>query len=341
MYTDDCEMTLGTMHALVADNLQGSLTPDLLLAWWKREYDKPDRAHLLSRVWSLAGVGRNGHGGIASVWSGEQTIEEQRERLSKVEYPGNAPPMRALPLAFLPEALLLQFSIDNADATHPHPKARLSSLIVALLGRAVLVDGMGTGHRLIPTLILELKRFMRIEAALEDPDILPYLTSVDSLPGPGKLYGSYESLYPKSTIETLCGAQPIWSKAEGKPREVSGLGADAMRTAGCVVYLLKWHREGAVMETLLRSLYIGGDVDSLASICLGIIGGREGLRFGENGGLPTYLLEGLEGAEYLSQVASDFGTWVNANDANKSREDRGSSEVPVPLAPAGYLRAGY
>ena len=34
--------------------------------------------YLLSRVWALAGEGRNGHGGIVGVWSGATTIQVRR-----------------------------------------------------------------------------------------------------------------------------------------------------------------------------------------------------------------------------------------------------------------------
>jgi len=49
MYTDDCEMTVGLMHALVADDMAGNLTPDAMLSYWKREYDSARRHNLLSR----------------------------------------------------------------------------------------------------------------------------------------------------------------------------------------------------------------------------------------------------------------------------------------------------
>ena len=55
-----------------------------------------------------------------------------------------------------------------------------------------------------------------------------------------------------------------------------------------------------------------GDVDSIAALALGLVGGSAGLRFGEEGGLAWELLEGLEGAEYLASVARRFSAWVGA-----------------------------
>ena len=40
MYTDDCEMTAGLMHALMADGLKGELDGDDMLQWWYEEYQK-------------------------------------------------------------------------------------------------------------------------------------------------------------------------------------------------------------------------------------------------------------------------------------------------------------
>ena len=67
---------------------------------------------------------------------------------------------------------------------------------------------------------------------------------------------------------------------------------------GCVLYLIKHYTEGDPAESLLRSVYVGGDVDSLAAIVLGMIGGRDGLKIGDSsGGIPQKLLSELESAE--------------------------------------------
>ena len=57
-------------------------------------------------------------------------------------------------------------------------------------------------------------------------------------------------------------------------------------------------------------MYVGGDVDSLAALCLAMVGGREGLRFGEEGGVPMFLLQQVEGVEYLLETAEAFRKWV-------------------------------
>ena len=116
---------------------------------------------------------------------------------------------------------------------------------------------------------------------------------------------------------------------------MSGLQADAMRTVGCVFYLLKHHTEGNILETLLRSLYIGGDVDSLAALTLAVVGGTEGLRFGEPRGIPNFMLRELEGVEYLTRVAADFGRWVEGCESGGTV----AALIPEALREAGFLAA--
>ena len=47
--------------------------------------------------------------------------------------------MRALPLAFIRSRhVMLRIAVANADTTHPHPKARSASVLVALTGSLLL-----------------------------------------------------------------------------------------------------------------------------------------------------------------------------------------------------------
>jgi hypothetical protein len=48
---------------------------------------------------------------------------------------------------------------------------------------------------------------------------------------------------------------------------------------------------------------MGGDVDSLAAICTGILAGRYGL-----GSIPSFLLEQTEGISRLTKLASEYDT---------------------------------
>eukprot|EP00658_Telonema_sp_P-2_P022101 TRINITY_DN18823_c0_g1_i2.p1 TRINITY_DN18823_c0_g1~~TRINITY_DN18823_c0_g1_i2.p1 ORF type:complete len:122 (-),score=19.47 TRINITY_DN18823_c0_g1_i2:88-453(-) len=81
-----------------------------------------------------------------------------------------------------------------------------------------------------------------------DEETLEYLRVVDSLPGPGDVGSeSYDDFLSNLMIESLCGPQPLFPGCHG-------LGADAMRTLGCVLYLLKHHtKAGGPLEILLRA----------------------------------------------------------------------------------------
>lgn len=324
MYTDDCEMTVGFIHALMQDNGKGKLSKDDLIRWWKAEYDKGQSHYLLARVWGLVGVGRNGHGGIAAVYnapeeSWPELLGVMREKLSKMAYPGNAPPMRALPLAFLPDDLMLQYAIANSETTHPHPKATTASLCIALAARRFVLQRAPPAS-LISDVVDDLRALCashKMPAAagvLPDEETLHYLGQVNAL-APPQGVDCTPPFLPCAAMETLCGPQPIWkTEEEGGvfPRRVTGLNSDAMRTVGCVLWLLKHHVAGRPLDTLLKSMYVGGDVDSLAALCLAMVGGREGLGFGLPGGLPMHMIETVESAEYLVTTADSFGAWVLA-----------------------------
>mmetsp|Transcript_40514 Transcript_40514/g.94127 ORF Transcript_40514/g.94127 Transcript_40514/m.94127 type:complete len:95 (-) Transcript_40514:45-329(-) len=92
-----------------------------------------------------------------------------------------------------------------------------------------------------------------------------------------------------------------------------------MRTAGVVLYLLKFHR--GPRDVLLASVDCGGDVDSVAALCTAIVAGSAGLQIGEEGGLPAFLVEELEGVEYLVARAKAFEAWLR---------DLGLSWEPLP-----------
>ena len=98
-----------------------------------------------------------------------------------------------------------------------------------------------------------------------------------------------------------------------------GLYADSMRTAGVVLYILQ-HERGP-LDALKASIDMGGDVDSVAALVLGVIAATSGLRFGEEGGLPWALLEDVEGVEYLIEEAKKFHSWLIAQPTDVTGRD--------------------
>ena len=111
------------------------------MEYWRKEYDLAKTHFISTWLWGLVGVGRNGHGSIAKVYAGQATLAAVQRLQADRPYPGNAPPMRALPLAFVPPGRRLPMCILNADTTHPHPKARLASYLMATAGAFLLREG--------------------------------------------------------------------------------------------------------------------------------------------------------------------------------------------------------
>jgi len=117
-YTDDTEMTIGTIKAIYSNK---PITKELLINFWEAEYNDGIQKK---------GFGRNGHGSMSWYYSGEMTIEEVREFQRHRPNPGNAPAMRAVPIGFVSPSLINEYAAINANATHPNIKAIQSCQII-------------------------------------------------------------------------------------------------------------------------------------------------------------------------------------------------------------------
>ncbi|KAL6080381.1 ADPribosylglycohydrolase superfamily protein [Balamuthia mandrillaris] len=305
MWTDDTEMTIGTMKAMMECEI---LNSEILLTYWLNEYKLSEYRN---------GVPRQGHGGIRNFFTGGCTIEELRQQNREKEYPGNAPPMRAIPLAFIQDDPQRQFhyALLNADATHPHPKARVASYLIVKAAEYMIIK------REEPRGIID---YCLASCGVEkiDEETYDYLREVNQLEDYHVLeersrnrerrrrermekrkdrdeedYEEDEEEECGIDYELLCGPQPI------PTYNINGVGPDSMRTAGCVLYILKFYR--SPMDTLRIAIQMGGDVDSLASICLGIVGGRYGLT-----GLPSWMFDQLEAKDELIALAKRFEEFV-------------------------------
>ena len=60
-------------------------------------------------------------------------------------------------------------------------------------------------------------------------------------------------------------------------------------------------------DALKKSIYLGGDVDSIASITSGIKAARYGLN-----SLPNFMIENVEGKNYLSKIAKEFRQYLKS-----------------------------
>ena len=104
-----------------------------------------------------------------------------------------------------------------------------------------------------------------------------------------------------SEFEILCGPQPI---PRFKHREVIGMPCSAMRVGGCALYVVKHSKN--TFDGLKRAIQLGGDIDTIASICTGILSSRYGLE-----SIPKFMIEKTEGIELLREIAGEFTEWLN------------------------------
>lgn len=268
-YTDDTEMTIGVLKALIAEE---AFSSELLIKKWKEEYEKGIKEK---------GYGRNGHGSMSWYYSGAKTIAAIRAFQRKRNNPGNAPAMRAVLLGLVSETLINEYARINAIATHPNINAILSSQCIARASEYLLQKNGNQQY------IIDYCR-SKIELNEEYTD---YLTQVDQL-------GAYETLTEKDLI-ILCGSQPI--KEPYFLAGIKGVPSDSKYTTGSVLYILKQSKDA--MDALKKAIYLGGDVDSLASISVGIMAGKSGLK-----SIPSFMLANVEGRGYLEELADSFKT---------------------------------
>ena len=182
----------------------------------------------------------------------------------------NGAAMRAVPLGIIDDPTrVIEYAITNASITHNTPNGIASSVIVSLLSHYNIYE-------------------RRILAAEE---LVPHVQGIDSITT------SYLERVAKMDAfnpELLFGQE---DKDKGVP-------CDGMRTAGAVFYLLSHFTEPK--DILREGTKLGGDVDSVLSISLGI-----NLMHQEVSDLPQPLYDGLTnhafGRDYLLQLGEQLG----------------------------------
>ncbi|MFA5933236.1 MAG: ADP-ribosylglycohydrolase family protein [Microgenomates group bacterium] len=268
-YSDDTEHTIGLVKALMSGK---PFTEDLLLEYWKNEYETDKKRK---------GYPRQGHGSIESYYKGQCTIEEIRQNQANRAHPGNAPTMRAAPLGLLPDDLLFKYAEINANATHPHKEARDASALVAVTANYILNGG-------------DHANILAYCARIDD-----FYTIKDTLLAMNR-FGSPEEI-TTDEYSVLCGPQPI----KGADGLITGLPCSAIHTALTTAYILK-HTDNPFIG-LQRSIQIGGDVDSLASATVGILAGRYGLDT-----IPDFMNREVEGRDNLQKLGQELRLYLNS-----------------------------
>ncbi len=269
-YTDDTEMSIAVAKALMSKE---EFTEELLVNYFTDEY-------LLG--YKIKGYKRNGHGAIRWLYNGEKTLEEIKQLQVIKPYPGNAPPMRAIPIGFIKEDKINLYASLNATCTHPHPKAIDASILIARATRTLLIEEINKND-----LISHCLNY------ISDKETIDKLKIVDQLPEPNFL--------KEKDFEYLCGPQPL-KKAEFI-EGLYGLPSNAMYTAITALYLIK--HSNSAFDGLKNSINIGGDVDSLAAIVVGILAGKYGID-----SLPQYMINNVEGVNYLKEISKEFNTYA-------------------------------
>ena len=270
-YTDDTEMTIGVLKALMSDKM---FSEDLLVECWEGEYLQGKK---------IKGHGRNGHGSMRWYYEGTKTIGEIRDFQRNRPNPGNAPAMRAVPLGLLEASKANMYAAINAQATHPNINAIIASQCIAQAAAYLLVEGG--------------KQRAIIQHCMDSVDLneeyRSYLLKVDRLP-------TYDKL-EKGHFECLCGQQPI--QAPYFLSGINGVPSDSKYTTGAVLYVLK--QSINAFDALLKAVWLGGDVDSIASITTGIMAGKDGIE-----SLPPFMLDRVEGTAYLLALAKSFTDYL-------------------------------
>jgi len=194
---------------------------------------------------------------LDSVDSGEEfmaNIHADSER--------NGAAMRAVPIGLVQDLdELIEYAKINASLTHNNPRGIASSVAIALMSHFAFYSNP----------LHQDKEFVKLI-------IVPKVKKIDYVTSD---YMNLVLSMEKFDPILLFGAEHV---AKGVP-------CDGMRTVGAVTYLLtNLVNPKKILQT---SIKLGGDVDSVASISLGI-----GLTHSDVGCLPRFLYDDLTNHEY-------------------------------------------
>jgi len=282
-YTDATEMSVGTIRALLSDSESGgkNITPEYLLDYWKKEYEANKTKN---------GFGRQGHGKIRHYYEGKKPLDEIKKENGEAKYPGNGPVIRVAPIGFMGYELF-KYSIANADATHPHNKARLGSFLVAKALELIVIRGKKVDKsKIFEYLLVKYRKLIKEHPEIVDEETEKLMEAVD-------LLGDYHAGLKDEDYVLLCGPQPIPGLG------ITGMPCDVMRTAVTAFYLIKYYTDP--YDLLKSAVLIGGDTGSLATTCLGIVIAKDGLA-----SFPEWIIDGLEDRSMLRELSVLYKDFV-------------------------------
>jgi len=248
-----------------SDDTQMSLAiAELLIS--KKEFSKINLADYFLRAYS-----RDSHMGYGgSVREGLKKAKTSKEFLEIIpgNSNGNGACMRAIPLGVLPKIKdVIRYAKVNAEITHNTPSAIASSVCVAAASHYFYYN-LDKPEKVFDYCLNACKKI--------DKESTRYLKTI----------GSMKSFNPKILF--------------GEENEFKGVPVNGMRTAGAVLYIISKFNKNP-RETLKEAILLGGDTDTVASICLGIVAMKTGIDK-----LPPFTFKELEnngyGRDYLIEV---------------------------------------
>lgn len=196
-------------------------------------------------------------------------IKDGQELLEKIDPDSkrNGAAMRALPIGMIKELdKVIEYAYINAEVTHNTPQGIVSSVGTALLS-----------HHQIYNI---------------DADIFDYIN--DHI---WKIHFDSANYFKK--IRQMDSEDP--SILFGKDNISKGVPCDGVRTLGAVLYILSNFGTDA-NEVLKKSVLLGGDTDSVASIALGTNSIQSGID-----DLDPFLYKGLTNHKYGKDYIIDLG----------------------------------
>ena len=252
-----------------SDDTQMSIAvTELLIS--KQKFSRTNLADYFLRVYSRDP--HNGYGG--SVREGLKKSKTTKEFLGIIpgNSSGNGACMRAVPIGVLPKIEdVIKYAKINAKITHNVVSAIASSVCVAVASHYFYYN-LGKPEKVFDYCINICEKI--------DKESTEYFKAIRDM----------QKLNPVLLF--------------GRENEFKGVPVNGMRTAGAVLYIIsRFYKDPS--KTLKEAILLGGDTDTTASICLGIIAIKTGIKK-----LPSFLFSNLEnnvyGRDYLIKIGEEL-----------------------------------
>jgi len=258
----------GWKRGQYSDDTQMSMAvAELLIS--KREFNKFNLANKFVEVYR-----RDPHSGYGSIRHSLKKAKNGAELLRTIRGNswGNGACMRVTPIGILPNLKkVIQYAKINAKVTHNSPSAIASSVCIATATHYFYYN-LGKPEKVFDYCINACRGI--------DGESIKYFEAVRDM----KKFDS--------------------ALLFGEENKECGVPVNGMRTAGAVLYIIsRFYKNPS--ETLKEAVLLGGDTDTTASMCLGIVAMKTGIKK-----LPFFLFRDLEnkgfGRDYLIELGQEL-----------------------------------